>query len=1358
MFMLLAPIASWRAAAALFCVCLSAAAQTGLRGGLRQLPVVEGQDIKFTRLSVAGESLQSKVASITQDGYGFLWFGTDDGLYRYDGYNLKPYRRERDNPNSLSDDSVTALYRDRAGILWVGTGYGGLNRLDPASDTFTHYRHDPANRASLSDNSVRCILQDSGGTLWVGTNLGLDRLDPASGTFVHHIHNPKDPGSLSNNLVVHLLEDHSGNLWVGTVGGGVNRLDRRTGRFSRFQDPNNPRSPGDDRDEALSRIREDRSGVLWTGFALATLDPKSGALTEYAFRSKEPGGEQVPDVRAILEDHNGILWLGTSRSLLALDRERKQFVRYTAKPANPNSLHNSDIATLFEDAEGNVWVGTRTGVSWFNRKTVFVNRQHEPGTTQSLAHNTIRAVYADTHGALWVGTPRGLQQLDLKTGRFTLYEHDSHDPYSLSNNYVTVIREDRAGILWVGTGGGGLNRFDRETGRFFAYRYEANNPAGLSSDGVMSLLEDRGGTLWVGTAAGVDRWDRRTGRFTIYHHNPEDPHSLSDDFVRTIFEDRDGVLWMGSNNGGLNRFDRASQQFIAYRHNPQDPASLSHDKVNAIWEDSFGTLWIATQGGLNQMDRIRGTFTTFTRKEGLPDDAVQAILEDNQGTLWLATDNGLSEFHPKTRSFRNYSESHGLPANSLSRSGAEGSCRTPGGELWIGSMNGLTSFYPERLSANAYVPPVVITDLLLFNTPVRPSEHSPLRRPIWALDSLTLDHKQSIFTLEFSALSYAAPERNRYRYRLEGLETGWNEVDSRRHLATYTNLPARKYVFRVQGSNDDLRWNEAGARLAITVLPPWWQTWWFTTALGFSAAGLILAAYLLRVRSLHLAAARLEFEVEERTRELASSKHSAEVAREAAESASRAKSTFLSHMSHELRTPLNAILGFSALVRADTTLSEQHKKDMDIVESSGRQLLRLIDDVLDMAKIEAGSSVVENTCFDLHSLLHNIVGMMRERAYAKNLDLLVDISPAAPRFVRSDAGKLQQVMINLIGNAVKYTDQGSVVVILDAKREAPEQHADRDLVLSFDVEDTGIGIAPEDQAHIFDPFIQAGSARTRKGTGLGLSICREFVRLLGGSLSVDSTSGRGSRFHVELPAEKAEASEVAAEKAEGDQVMGLEPGEPDYRILIVEDQKENRLLLERLLRGAGLQVRTAEDGVRAIECFASWRPHFIWMDLRLALIGGLEASRRIREMEGGRAVKIVAVTASAFASQRDEVLAAGLDDFLRKPYRPREIFECMSRHLGVRYVYSPAVSAAAREPAFRLRPEDLAAIPLELRQELEDAIVSLNRERIALVIQQISEQNAGIGESLARLSNSLAFTTIFQSLEASKPKAQGTEA
>ena len=759
---------------------------------------------------------------------------------------------------------------------------------------------------------------------------------------------------------------------------------------------------------------------------------------------------------------------------------------------------------------------------------------------------------------------------------------------------------------------------------------------------------------------------------------------------------------------------------------------------------------MATQNGLNQMDRSRGTFTTFTRKDGLPDNAVEAILEDDQGSLWLPTHNGLSQFRPSTRTFRDYSESDGLAGNALNPSGAEGSCRGLGGEMWFGSTNGLASFYPDRISPNPYVPPVVLTDLLLFNKPLHPGGNSPLRLPIWTLDSLTLNHRQSIFTLEFAALSFQAPEKNRYRYRLEPLEKDWNQVDSRQRLATYTNLPPAKYLFRVQASNDGDVWNEQGVTLSIIILPPWWATWWFRSIITLIIAGIVFGAYRSRVRSLQLVSARLEVQVSERTGELLERTRELQVAKDAAEAANRAKTIFLANMSHELRTPLNAILGFSNLLR-EGNISEKQRNDLDIINRSGEHLLNLINDTLDVAKIEAGRSILEIAPCELNSLIHDLINMMRVRAEAKNLALDVVQSAEFPRRVRADAPKLRQVLINILGNAIKYTEKGSVTLRLGA---GLADNAGR-LLLTFSVEDTGIGIAQEDQAQIFEAFVQLGKPAVQKGTGLGLTITRQFVELMGGTIHVESAPGKGSRFSVELPVELAQESEVMAPRMDSRRIIGLEPGQPEYRVLVVEDEKGNSMVLERILESAGFLVGVATDGAQGVEVFQTWHPHFICIDLRMPVMDGFEATKRIRALEGGRDVKIAAVTASVFADERSQVLAAGMDDLVRKPYRPSELFDCIARHLGVRYRRAEALPASPREPPAELRPQDLAPLPEVLRNELSNALISLDRERIAQVIGRVSQRDAALGAMLALCADRFAFTAILDAVELSKAKSVG---
>jgi signal transduction histidine kinase/ligand-binding sensor domain-containing protein/CheY-like chemotaxis protein len=1311
----------------------SSTATSASHGAVQRLPVIEKQDLRFVPLSVGGEPFQKWVMAIGQDNYGFIWLGTTDGLYRYDGQALKPYRHDPNNPNSLSDNTVRVIYKDRGGVLWIGTNFGGLDRLDPAGGTFTHYRHDPRDSGSLSNDNVTCIYQDRAGSLWVGTNGELNRLDAAIGRFVHYSFDPEDrPRSRDATA---LYEDRQGSFWVGTTQ-GLNRLDRTRGLVSRFANASMAaHSPGPG---YVYGIGEDRSGTLWITSPMANglsmLDAKTGEFKYLAFNSEGPGSSRLAGVNAMHEDRNGTLWLATWRDgLLKFDRERNKFIRYST---DRNRLVPGTGETLFEDSEGNMWVGTRDGVMRFQTTPqAFVNYEHERGNTNSLRDNTVWSVHADTHGFLWIGTDAGLQRLDRETGQFVVYQHNPGDPHSLSDNTVSSIVEDGSGGLWVGTHGGGLNRFDRASGKFVAYRHDPKDPQSLSTDLVQCLAVDPEGVLWVGTHdGGLNRFDPATGHFKSWHNDPRNPHSLSGDNIREMIADRT-ALWIGTDQSGLDRLDRGSEEFTVYLHDRRDPGSLSQNSVTGLYESRQGVLWIGTRSGLNRLDRGKGRFASFNAADGLADDAIEAIREDSRGHLWIATHEGLSEFDPDTKAVRNYSESEGLPGNFINPNGIDRSGITPDGEMVFGSNHGLTIFNPDRLSGNRYVPPVVFTDLLLFNRSVLPGENSPLRQPIWATRSLTLNHQQNIFTLEFAALSYVAPERNRYRYRLEPLETEWNEVDASRRVETYTNLPAGKYVFRVQGSNNNLLWNEAGARLDLTVLPPWWGTWWFRGLAGISVIGLIVGAFQSRVRGLRLAASRLELQVAQRTREL-------QIAKEAADAANRAKTAFLANMSHELRTPLNAILGFSNLLR-NGAVAEKERRDLDIINRSGEHLLSLINDVLDIAKVESGRIELQSAPCDPGRIAAEVTEMLRARAREKNLTLDLVQSPEFPAAVKTDMAKLRQVLLNLLGNAIKYTDKGGIILRLNGRPAGDGQR----LLLTFEVEDTGIGIAEADQSRIFDVFVQAATHGTQKGTGLGLAITRQFVELMGGKIGVESTPGEGSRFRVELPVEQAAESEIKPVEKQGERVISLEPGQPDYRILIVEDEQANWLLLQRLLENAGFDVRVAEDGAQGVQIFQSWRPHFIWMDLFMPKMGGLAATRHIRNLETGQEVKIVALSASAFASERDQVMAAGVDDFVRKPYQSSEIFDCMARHLGVRYVYRPMVRTNREVTPVTLRPEDLAALPDNLREELKQAVISLNVDRITTLIRQIPEENAALRSVLERLADRFAYTPILLALE-----------
>jgi len=477
----------------------------------------------------------------------------------------------------------------------------------------------------------------------------------------------------------------------------------------------------------------------------------------------------------------------------------------------------------------------------------------------------------------------------------------------------------------------------------------------------------------------------------------------------------------------------------------------------------------------------------------------------------------------------------------------------------------------------------------------------------------------------------------------------------------------------------------------------------------------------------------LEEEVQQRTEDLI-------LARNAAEAANRAKSVFLSSMSHELRTPLNAILGFSNLMSKNAQMPGSLRQNLDIIKRSGEHLLTLINDVLEMAKIEAGRVQLENTPFDLGGMVRDVTDMMLVRAEEKGLFLLIDQSSRFPRYVAGDESRLRQVLINLIGNAIKFTEQGGITLRLSTRRNSFSH-------LMIEIEDSGPGIAPEHRQRIFEPFVQLNSQRDNKGTGLGLSITRQFVQLMGGSIGLDSTPGKGSLFRLDLPLNEVTKTDIIqSEQAEKGDVIGLAPGQPVYRVLIVEDTLENRLLLTKLMESAGFQVKVAENGKQGVKLFQSWHPHFIWMDRRMPVMDGLEATRQIRKLPGGKDVKIAAVTASAFIEQRSESLDAGMDDFVRKPYRFNEIYECMSKLLGVTFIYSGALDEP-EQTATALMPEMLSVLPATLRGDLTAALESLETERIAQVIQQVAPYDRKLQKTLSHLAENFDYPSILKALQ-----------
>ncbi|HXJ94459.1 MAG TPA: two-component regulator propeller domain-containing protein [Terriglobia bacterium] len=769
-----------------------------------------------------------------------MWFATRDGLNRYDGNAFIVYKNKADDPESLSANRIEDLTEDDQGYLWIATYTGGVDKFDPATERFTRYRHDPSNPNSLISDSVNSIARDRRGFLWFGTEAsGLDKFDPSTGTFTHYLN---DSDGQFVGRITKLIEGREGDIWfVGRR--GLFHLNPKTGQITR---------PFPTRNVGADYVYEDGAGNLWMlAYApivgLIKYDRQAERLAEYPVGARAVGLEGSK----LLADGQKGFWVPSSLGLYYFDRRTEQFTRlFQHVESNPDSLNDNAVVSIYQDRGGVLWVGTENGgLNILNfEQEQFGRYTNRPGDPYSLSPGRVTSIYEDSKGILWVGfSPRALDRLDRKTGKITHYVRGLEDRNATSKGTdVNSIYEDARGYLWLGGWGSGLDRFDEHTGRFKHYRHDPDAPNSLTSDHVLRIYGDRSGQIWVGHIDGVTRLDPATGQFTYYRPNPKNPTSYGN-AAEAFYQDRSGMLWISRGEGVLSRYDEKTKTFVNYTPDPRDPHRLQGGDTNAILEDRAGTLWLGASDGLYRFNRQNGAVTRYTESQGLPSSAIQGILEDKIGRLWLSTKKGISVFDPRTETFRNYDVFDGLQANEFSAA-----CYTkgPDGEMFFGGSNGFNAFFPEQVRDNPYVPPVVITSFKIFNKPVPIGSKSVLAKAISYVDGLTLSYRDNVFSFEFAALSYANSQKNRYRYRLEPLEPGWNEVGSKQRLATYTNLDPGKYIFRAQGSNSDGVWNEVGVSLSIVITPPWWNTRWFRAAFLVALLGLLWGLYQLRVREL----------------------------------------------------------------------------------------------------------------------------------------------------------------------------------------------------------------------------------------------------------------------------------------------------------------------------------------------------------------------------------------------------------------------------------------------------------------------------------------------------------------------------
>lgn len=1189
----------------------------------------------------------STVETIFQDNRGFMWFGTRDGLNKYDGYQMVVYRYNPADSNSISDNYIKYIYEDRQHTLWIGT-QNGLNRLDAGLNRFTRFRHNAADNGSLSHNQVTCIYEDKQNRLWIATyGGGLNLYNRNAGTFTRFQHGPDQAQSIPDNRVNYLLEDIKGRFWVASES-GLALFERDKKRFRTVTPP-----PGETQ-QSIRIIEDDNQGNLWLGTedkGLLFYDPVNGGYTRYEHQEKDPSSLSTNQVRTILFDRKGQLWTGgVNGGLNLFNATNSSFFNYQNEPEDQRSLSQRTVSALFEDKQGILWIGThRGGINIYVPGAEKFRLYQQQLKQNSLSYNDVKAFCEDRQGRIWIGTDGGgLNLFDPVRQTFRHYQYNPFNNRTLGSGEVLSITEDKQGQLWIGTWGGGLNLYHPGEEGFTRFLNNAADPHSISSNYVQKVMEDSRGILWVATySGGVNIYDRAGRQFSRF--TGKGNHVLFGKNAVSMMEDPKGRIWIGTDDGGLNCYHPSNGQISHYF-----TAGEKKPDLRVLFTDSKGRLW-AGQSGLYLFDEARDSFSVYTAEAGLSTAFIKGITEDKAGNFWISTSNGIIRFHPDLHQYKTYNTGDGLQGLEFE---ANAYLKARDGQMFFGGINGFNAFYPEEIRTYSFMPPVYITDLQISNQRMLPGmKDSPLQQDISTTEKVSFNYSQSSFSFGFAALDYTAPANNQYAYKLEGWDNDWNYVGNERKAA-YTNLDPGIYVFRVKASNSDGVWNEKETSITILIEPPFWRTWWFLL-LVFSLILFVIYRILAFRRAIELK------KISEKKRE----------------EVHQLKLQFFTNISHEFRTPLTLILGpLEKMLREVRDNTQLHYFKM--MQKNAYRLLDLVNEVMDFRKVESGVLHLKVMPGNPVLFLEEISEEFRDWAMEKQIRFTRH-TVAPPAEAWFDNQVLEKIIYNLLSNAFKYTPSGgSITLEMRSSLQDVKPAYPHELVLQNDykaseylhirVIDNGIGISKESIEHLFERYFRVNEKHL--GSGIGLAFVKSLTFLHKGSIRVYSERNKGTEIIISLPFQKEDYSEE--EKWLGDSgktTKQLESIVPNLRytiatesngvpstedvamgnsqsatILIVDDNSE----LREFLKGALLpeyRIIEASDGQMGFEKAKAEMPDIIISDVMMPVLDGIAFCKLIKEDLETSHIPFMMLTAKTALSSNIEGAASGADFYFGKP-------------------------------------------------------------------------------------------------------------
>ena len=1168
------------------------------------------QKFFFRHYTVTDGLCANTIWDIEQDDQGYMWFGTKYGLSRFDGYNFKSFQHQKGVAGTIGNNFIRKIFRYGPKTFWIGTDEG-IFIFDLETERFSPFK-------PLQNYFINDIIRASNGDIWIATKKkGIYRYQSKNNKVTNF--STSSPLKISSNEVSKLVEDHHGAIWIGTYGKGIDVLAPQLNTVKHYTS-----ATGELSSNVVLDLYKDTNGNIWIGTmggGLNVWQKKSNSFKVYSKTS----GNSISDniVRSVYEPRPGMLYLGTEKGLNILDLKNERFIVYQNKNNDPFSISDDAVYNIFKDKDGGIWAGTYFGgLNYYHETSLSFEFYYPSGVRNSLSGNAVSAFLETKPGSMWVGTEdEGLNYFNTIDRSFKRYPFSANQD-SLSYHNIHALYKDENDNIWIGMYTGGLNILNPVTGKIKRYKSDPNDPKTLSDNSVYSIDKDRQGRIWVSTISGLNLYDPQHDSFTRIKGK-----NLDKSCIYQVYQDKENVLWIATYDNGLIRMDpnRHLVQYASSGH----PNAISSSKVICMLDDDQGNLWLGTDGGgLNVLNKQTGRFTIYEGENWIRTAVVYGIIRDDRGKMWFSTNNGLFEFDPKSKTMRSFGKWDNLQSQQYNY---KAFFKDASGKMYFGGINGFNAFYPGQIRSMKSTPKISFTNFQLFNKDLSIDNHGTLSKSVNYTREITLNHDQSVLSIEYASLNFIAPNKVQYAFKMDGFDRNWNYVGGQRK-ATYTNLPPGAYTFMVKEADAQGANNEQVSSIRINILPPFYKTFY------------AYAIYILTIGFALIWLRKYVYDKERKRNEIKLER----LKNKSEQDFYKQKIEFFTAMAHEIRTPLSLIIAPLERLLSKKQKDPESFDQLQVMEENSDRLLTLVNQLLDFRRIESDIFEIHPESVELVYLVNSIRDRFNPMAQKRNLEFSMN-SNFKKLDVFLDPEAVMKILSNLLINAFKFARKKLRISINDFALNPTGEK-----MISVSIEDDGIGIPSAQLDSIFKKFFKVSSEEHHYsnlgGTGIGLALAKSLTEKHGGELKVESEEGLRTVFTVLIPLQESVTHlESVADLAESEDAEGQQT------VLVVEDDPS---LLEFLYKGflaEGYHAIKAKNGADALKKLEKSNIDIVISDVMMPVMDGIALCNAIKNDINFSHLPVILLTAKTNTEAEIQGLESGADAYIAKPFKWKQL-------------------------------------------------------------------------------------------------------